>query len=56
MVERRKELNRLYHRKQKLRKLKSRLAAAKDDREREKILVKIKAISPFALTEPAAKK
>ena len=52
MVERRTELNRRYHRKQKMRKLKSRLAAAKDDRERDKILAKIRALSP-GWTEPA---
>jgi hypothetical protein len=53
MVERRKELNRRYHRKQKLTKLKARLAAAKDNREREAILKKIHKISPF-WAEPRA--
>ncbi len=52
MVERRIELNRRYRRKEKMRKLKRRLAAAKDDRDREKILTKIRAISP-AWTPPA---
>ncbi len=47
MVERRIELNRRYQRKKKLAKLKSKLAAAKDGRERELILKKIHAISPF---------
>jgi len=52
MVERRKELNRRYHRKQKLAKLKARLAAAGDGREKDKILHKIRLISPF-WTAPA---
>jgi hypothetical protein len=47
MVERRTELNRRYHRKKKLAKLKARLAAAKDGREKEAILKKIHAISPW---------
>jgi hypothetical protein len=47
MVERRKELNRRYQRKQKLSKLKARLAGAKDGRERETILKKIHRISPW---------
>jgi hypothetical protein len=51
MVERRIELNRRYHRKHKLKKLKSKLATAKDGRERENILKKIHAISPM-WTEP----
>ena len=38
MVERRKELNQRYQRKKKLAKLKARLAAAKDGRERDKLL------------------
>ena len=46
MVERRSELNRRYSRKKKMRKLKSRLAAAKDHRERETILRKIHLLSP----------
>jgi hypothetical protein len=46
MVERKKELKRRYHRKVKLRKLKSRLAMAKDGREKEAILKKIRVLSP----------
>lgn len=56
MVERRSELKRRYHRKKKMLKLKEKLAkatAAKDGREREKILLKIKGLSPF-WAEPAA--
>lgn len=51
MVERRKELDQRYHRKKKMAKLKAKLAAAKDAREREPILKKIKRISPW-WTEP----
>jgi hypothetical protein len=51
MVERRIELDRRYQRKKKMKKLKARLAAAKDSRERETILKKIKHISPW-WTEP----
>jgi len=47
MVERRIELGRRYHRKKKVRKLKRKLATAKNDGEREKVLAKIKALSPF---------
>jgi hypothetical protein len=47
MVERRMELKRRYHRKHKLKKLKSKLAAAKDGREREHILRKIHLLSPW---------
>jgi hypothetical protein len=47
MVERRIELNRRYHRKQKLRKLKARLATAKDGREKDNILRKIRILSPW---------
>ncbi|MFN4258629.1 MAG: DUF6800 family protein [Gemmataceae bacterium] len=53
MVERRIELNRRYHRKKKLAKLKARLAAARDSREKELILVKIRKLSPW-WQEPAA--
>lgn len=53
MVERRIELNRRYHRKRKMRKLKARLAAAKDNRDRDNILRKIHALSPW-WTEPTA--
>jgi hypothetical protein len=55
MVERRKELNRSYHRKQKMTKLKIKLAAAKDGRERETILKKMHALSPW-WKEPVAAK
>jgi hypothetical protein len=55
MVERRIELNRRYHRKQKLRKLKARLARAKDNRERENVLRKIHILSPW-WQEPVAAK
>ncbi len=55
MVERRIELNRHYHRKQKMRKLKAKLEAAKDGRERETLLKKIHALSPW-WKEPAAAK
>jgi hypothetical protein len=51
MVERRIELKRRYHRKKKLRKLKARLAAAKDSTERRNLVRKIKLISPH-WTEP----
>ena len=47
MVERRIELGRRYHRKEKVRKLKRKLAAAKTDHDREKIVAKIRALSPF---------
>jgi hypothetical protein len=47
MVERRSELNRRYHRKKKLAKLKAKLAHAKDAREREHILKKIHVVSPL---------
>jgi hypothetical protein len=47
MVERRIELNRRYHRKKKLRKLKARLATAKDGRERDNVLRKIRMLSPW---------
>jgi hypothetical protein len=55
MVERKMELKRRYHRKAKMKKLKLKLAkanAAKDTREREKILGKIRLLSPW-WTEPA---
>jgi hypothetical protein len=53
MVERRSELNRRYHRKKKMDKLKGKLARAKDARERELILKKIHVLSPW-WAEPAA--
>jgi hypothetical protein len=52
MVERRMELNRRYHRKKKMRKLKAKLANAKSGGEREAILKKIRVLSPW-WTEPA---
>jgi hypothetical protein len=52
MVERRSELTRRYHRKQKMAKLKRKLASAKDGRERDNVLRKIHALSPW-WTEPA---
>jgi hypothetical protein len=55
MVERRSELNRRYARKKKLTKLKIKLAAAKDGREKDAILKKIHIVSPF-WAEPVAAK
>jgi len=55
MVERRKELDARYHRKKKMTKLKAKLAAAKDGRERETILKKIHRISPWWAEPKAAK-
>jgi hypothetical protein len=52
MVERKSELKRRYHRKKKMSKLKAKLAAAKDGREREAILKKIHVLSPW-WEEPA---
>jgi hypothetical protein len=52
MVERRSELKRRYHRKKKMAKLKAKLAAAKDAREKEQVLAKIRILSPW-WTEPA---
>jgi hypothetical protein len=52
MVERKSELKRRYHRKQKMAKLKVKLAHAKDGREREAILKKIHHLSPW-WQEPA---
>ena len=59
MVERRSELKRRYHRKKKMRKLKAKLAAAKDGRDRDNILRKIRLMSPMAVERkpaPAAQK
>jgi hypothetical protein len=53
MVERRIELDRRYHRKEKMRKLKKKLATATGE-AREKLLYKIKRLSPF-WTEDALK-
>jgi len=47
MVERKSELKRRYHRKNKLAKLKARLATAKDGREKDQILRKIHMLSPW---------
>jgi hypothetical protein len=55
MVERRTELKRRYHRKKKMAKLKARLATVKSNSEREAILKKIHAISPW-WREPAPQK
>lgn len=46
MVERKKELRRRYHRKMKMRKLKAKLVAATNDADRQRILAKIKRLSP----------
>lgn len=46
MVERRKELDRRYRRKEKMRKLKAKLTSATGE-DREKILYKIKRLSPW---------
>ena len=54
MVERKSELKRRYHRKSKMAKLKARLAAAKDARDREAIIKKIHVLSPWWV-EPAPK-
>ncbi len=58
MVERRIELDRRFQRKKKMTKLKAKLAAAKDPRDRDAILGKIHRISPWWLEPkpaPAAK-
>ena len=47
MVERRTELDRRFQRKKKMTKLKAKLAAAKDARDRTAILEKIHRISPW---------
>jgi hypothetical protein len=47
MVERRMELKRRRHRKQKMRKLKTKLGTAKDGRTRDEILRKIHVLSPW---------
>jgi hypothetical protein len=51
MVERRIELTRRYHKKKKMLKLKAKLADAKNEADREKLLYKIHCLSPF-WTEP----
>ncbi|HEV3146491.1 MAG TPA: DUF6800 family protein [Gemmataceae bacterium] len=55
MVERRSELTRRYHRKKKMLKLKRKLALAKTEPEKAKILKKIHFLSP-EWKEPAVKK
>ena len=56
MVERRIELDRRYHRKKKMRKLKAKLAAAKDSTKRDNILKKIRLLSPLWVEpKPATK-
>jgi hypothetical protein len=55
MVERKRELKRRYHRKNKIPKLRAKLAAAKDHREKEAILRKIHALSPW-WAEPEVEK
>jgi len=47
MVERRTELDRRYHRKKKMKKLKARLAAAKTGAERDAALKRIHRVSPW---------
>jgi hypothetical protein len=47
MVERRTELNRRFHRKKKLAKLKAKLATAKTNHDKELILKKIHVLSPW---------
>jgi hypothetical protein len=54
MVERRTELKRRQHRRKKLLKLKARLAAAKDGRERDQVVRKIHTLSPW-WREPQAR-
>ena len=49
MVERRSELDRRFQRKKKMTKLKAKLAAAKEPRDRDIILKKIHRISPWWL-------
>lgn len=53
MVERRIELDRRYHRKKKMAKLKARLEGMPAGEGRDKIIYKIKRLSPFWV-EPAA--
>ena len=53
MVERRSELKRRYHRKEKMAKLKAKLAAAKNGGEKDVILKKIHILSPWWI-EPVA--
>jgi hypothetical protein len=56
MVERRKELDRRYHRKAKMQKLKRKLATTKDSVKKDNILKKIHLLSPWwQAPKPAAK-
>jgi hypothetical protein len=56
MVERKIELNRRYHRKKKMRKLKAKLATAKEGREKENLLRKIHILSPWWSEPQVAKR
>lgn len=47
-IERQKELRRRRHRREKVRKLRARLAATTDPRQRAAIIRKIQAVSPYA--------
>ncbi len=47
-IERRKELRRRRHRKQKIRKLRAKLMATRDASERQRIIEKIRKLSPTA--------
>jgi hypothetical protein len=55
MVERRKELDRRYHRKKKLAKLKAKYAKMKDGREKDGLLHKIHLLSPWWSEKAATK-
>ena len=55
MVERRIELDRRYQRKKKMAKLKAKLAAVKEPRDKEVVLKRIKRLSPW-WKEPAKAK
>ena len=50
-VERAKELRRRRNRRNKIRKLKIKMIRAKDNQEKEKILVKLEKISPFLVSQ-----
>lgn len=56
MVERKIELKRRYHRKKKLRKLKAKLATAKEGREKDNLLRKIHILSPWWTEAESAKR
>ena len=56
MVERKKELKRRFHRKKKIPKLKVKLAAAKTEAEKSKILGKISLSPEWVEPEPVAAK